>query len=148
MKSAIFLTSLSLALIVFCFGGCKKDKFCIATAKGRIIGYDPCWYFVNTGKVTGSGFVIEIDHGSSKDTTVTYGLPEGKFVFKQSYIDGSYSSYLFRPEVQDLFKIKFNYRLAKENEKTAIPCLGIINIADFLAAVKGKEIFISCISNQ
>lgn len=149
MKITISLTTTALLfLILICANSCKKDKACVATSKGRIIGYDPCLNFSTFGKVQGAGFVIEIDNGASKDTTVTYGIPERQFVFQQSYIDPGYSSYLFRPEVQNLFKLKFNYRLAGSNELSFVPCNGMINTAYFQAAVKGREIFVSCISNQ
>jgi len=141
----LFFIALALCLLA----GCKKNKAsnCYSeTAKGRIIGYHPCASYVQANRVFGAGFVLELDKTTSKDTVVTYQIPEGLFIFRPDYIDGSYSSYLFRPEVQDLFKINFKYKVAGENEKTFIVCNGIVNTADFGAAVKGREIFIACIS--
>ena len=146
MKQIIVIT-----LLVFLIASCKKNKLsnCYPeNANGRIIGYDPCRHFLTFNKVAGAGFVIEIDKGNSKDTVVTYGIPEGVFDFQSNYIDGSYSSYLFKTNVQDLFRIKFSYREVTDNEKTFVVCNGTINTAHFLASVKGKEIFISCISKQ
>ena len=148
----IIMKQIFLFLIAaFTIFGCKKDKSpkCYSeTGKGRIIGYDPCAHFKQANRVYGAGFVIELDKTTSKDTVVTYQIPEGLFVFKPEYIDGSYSSYLFRPEVKDLFKINFKYKVAADNEKTTIVCPGNINTADFSAAVRGREIFVSCVSKQ
>ncbi len=143
----IFLFLIAVLLLL----GCKKDKSpkCYSiTGKGRIIGYDPCAHFVQANRVYGAGFVLELDKTTSKDTVVTYQIPEGLFTFKPEYIDGSYSSYLFRPAVQDLFKINFMYKVTADNEKTFIVCSGLVNTADFGAAVRGREIFASCISKQ
>ena len=139
--------------MIFASNSCKKNpdtsiQCTGVSANGRIIGYDPCLNYLTFNKVQGAGFVIEVNNGSSKDTVVTYDIPEGLFNFLPQYKDGSYSSYLFRPEVQDLFKIKFNYRLAKDNEKTFVVCGGTINWADFLAAVKEREIITSCIASN
>jgi len=67
------------------FFGCKKDKSqkCYSeNGKGRIIGYDPCAHFVQANKTYGAGFVLELDKTTSKDTVVTYQIPEGIFTFK------------------------------------------------------------------
>ena len=144
MKQVFFIV-----VAVFVITGCKKNKVsgCYAeTAKGRIIGYHPCGSYVQANRVFGAGFVLELDKTTSKDTVVTYQIPEGLFIFKPEYIDGSYSSYLFRPEVQDLFKINFKYKVAGDNEKTFIVCNGMINTAWYDAAVRNREIFVSCIS--
>jgi hypothetical protein len=112
---------------------------------GRIIGYDPCLHFRTFNKVKDAGFVIEIDKSGTKDTVVTYDIPEGLFTFQSSYIDGSYSTYLFRPEVQDLFKIRFNFRPSPD--RTFVICFNQY-ISDFTRAVKEREIDILCISKQ
>lgn len=141
----------SLALLVFVFGACKKNKTpnCYSTSgKGRIIGYHPCAHYLQANRTYGAGFVVEIDKTISKDTIATFQIPEGLFTFKPEYIDGSYSSYLFRPEVQDMFKITFTYKIAGDNEKTNIVCNGMINTAHYDASVRNREIFISCISKQ
>ena len=146
MKQIIVITPL-----VFLITSCKKNKVANCypeNANARIIGYDPCRHFLTFNKVAGAGFVIEIDKGNSKDTVVTYSVPEGVFDFQSNYIDASYSSYLFKPNVQDLFRIKFSYREVTNNEKTFVVCNGMINTAHFFASVKGREIFILCISKQ
>lgn len=145
MKKAFFFAVIALSLSN---SSCKKNRDCVSTSKARIIGYDPCRMFTSIGRVEGAGFVLEVENGTAKDTVVTYKIPEGKFVFEAAYVDPAYSSYLFRPEVQDKFKIKMNYRLAGANEQTFVPCNGMINTADFYAAVKGREAFVSCLSNQ
>ncbi|MBK8712088.1 MAG: hypothetical protein IPL97_09485 [Niastella sp.] len=130
---------------------CKKDKSskCYSeTGKGRIIGYHPCADFVQANKIYGAGFVIELDKATSKDTLVSFQIPEGLFSFKPEYIDGSYSSYLFKPEIQNLFKINFKYKIAGDNEKTNIICNGMVNTAWYDAAIRNREIFVSCISKQ
>ncbi len=130
---------------------CKKDKSpkCYSEiGYGRIIGYHPCADFVQANKVYGAGFVIELDKATSMDTLVTFRIPEGLFNFKPEYIDGSYSSYLFKPEIQNLFKINFKYKIAGDNEKTNIICNGMVNTAWYDAVIRNREIFVSCISKQ
>ncbi|MGN6533538.1 MAG: hypothetical protein ACTHK0_17485 [Ginsengibacter sp.] len=146
MRQVIFLT-----LAIFVFAACKKNKTknCYTTSgKGRIIGYHPCANYFQANHIYGAGFVVEIDKTTTKDTMVTFQIPEGSFTFKPEYIDGSYSLFLFRPEVQDMFKIKFTYKVAVDNEKTNIVCNGMINTAPYDAAVRNREIFVSCISKQ
>lgn len=147
MKKNSLPAILVILLILILFFSCKKKNETCETANtnGRIIGYDPCRRYDKV-PLKDAGFVIEIDNGATKDTTVKYGMPDNLFVFQTSYIDGSYSSYLFRPEVQDKFKIKFKYRYAADNEKTTVICDGMVNTAPFYAAVKGTEVFLSCIS--
>ena len=128
------------------FFSCKK-KICDANTNGRIIGYDPCRHYYSGRPIYGSGFVIEIDNGTPKDTVVTYQIPDNLFEFKDSYIDG-YSSFLFRPQVQDMFKIKLSYRYAADNEKTIYASACLAPTGYFDAATRGKEIFISCITKQ
>lgn len=143
-----------LLVVIFLFGclimvGCRKKNRCeTVTSTGRIIGYNPCGTYVQANRVYGAGFVIELDKATSKDTVVTYQIPEDLFVFKPEYIDKTYSSFLFRPEVQNLFKINFNYKIATDEEKTVIICSGMINTAWYDAAVRHREIFVSCISKQ
>lgn len=146
MKQLLFL-----AISILVFSGCKKNKTlnCYSTTgKGRIIGYHPCANYIQASRIYGAGFVVEVDKTTSKDTVVTFQIPEGFFILKPEYIDGSYSSYLFRPEVQDMFNINFNYKIAPDDEKTNIICNGMVNIANYSASVRKREIFISCISKQ
>lgn len=150
MKHTQFLGIL-LLLAIFIIAGCrKKNNLCeTVSSKGRIIGYDPCRYYTPSNKLKGAGFVIEIDNGITKDTVVNYGISGNLFQFP--YIDGYAAmngQFLYAPDIQDKFKIKFNYRFALDNEKTFIPCLANIWIGPYYAAVKGKEIFITCISQQ
>ena len=148
-KSASFF--ILIFFMVIASSGCKKsaDRQCTgALATGRIIGYDPCLNYTTFNKVDGAGFVIEINNENAKDTVVTYDIPGGLFTFLPQYRDGLYSSYLFRPDVQDLFRIKFNYHFAKPDEKTIVICNGTINTADFSAAVKESEVIVSCISSN
>lgn len=135
---------LIISALLITISGCDKSKLkCENIAStGRIIGYNPCLNYTTFNKVSGAGFVIEIDNGLSKDTAVTYDISEGLFVFLPSYIDNAYSSFLFRPEVQNLFRIKFNYKIS--NQKTIVLCFNQ-NTADFLRAVREKEIDIFCI---
>lgn len=131
--------------------GCKKkDNLCeTVSSKGRIIGYNPCRYYTPINKRKDAGFVIEIDNGITKDTVVNYNISDGLFQFP--YIDDNAATngqFLYTSDIQNKFKIKFNYRFALENEKTAVLCLANIWTGPFYAAVKGKEIFITCISQQ
>lgn len=146
MKQLLFFI-----LLILVLASCKKNKTANChsiSAKGRIIGYHPCANYIQANRVYGAGFVVEIDKTTSKDTVVTFQIPEGFFILKPDYIDGSYSSYLFRPAVQDMFKINFNFKIAPDNEKTNIICNGMVNTADYTASVRNKEIFISCVSKQ
>ena len=90
----------------------------------------------------------EIDKTTKKDTVETFQIPEGFFIFKPEYIDASYSSYLYKPEVQDIFKITFAYKIAEINQKTNIVCNGMVNTADYTASIRNREILISCILKQ
>lgn len=136
-----------IALIIALFGSaCKKRILCISNTNGRIIGFDPCRNYYSGRAIYGSGFVIEINNGITNDTVVTYQIPETLFAFQPSDFNGS-TPFLFRPEIQDMFKIKLNFKYAADNEKTFVLCAGNIDIADYTRAVKGKEIFINCISS-
>lgn len=151
MKSASLLFGLSLFLTVSTLFGCKKETTnCNPTSKGRIIGYDPCrHYSTATSNVQGSGFVIEIDNDTSKDTVVTYGIPNGLFQFPAiSNYAATNGWFLYAPETQNKLLIKFDYRFAFDNEKSAVLCKDNIYIAPFNSAVKGREIFITCISSR
>lgn len=102
MKKITLSAFAIMLLMLTLFFSCKKKKgeiYETANTNGRIIGYNPCRHFIDGGKASGTGFVIENDKGTIKDTAVTYNIPENLFVFQYSYIDGSYSSFLFRPEV-------------------------------------------------
>lgn len=153
MKSLLAVSAFILTSI-FCASSCKKHKNVTndvscenVSSKGRIIGYDPCWYYTPARKHT--GFVIEIDNGITKDTVVNYSIPENLFQFP--YIDkfaAMNGEFLYPPDIQNKLKIKFNYRFALDSEKTAVPCLANIWTFPFNAAVKNKEIFITCISPQ
>ena len=138
-----------IALSLFLIASCKKNKVpnCYPeTGKGRIIGYHPCADFVQANKIYGAGFVIEVDKVTSKDTLVSFQIPDGLFNFKPEDIDGSYSSYLFKPEIQNLLKINFKYKVVGDNERTNIICNGMVNTAWYDAAIRNREIFVSCIS--
>ncbi len=125
---------------------CKKAKPCyINNCTGRIIGFDPCKNYGYNGKVDGSGFVIERVLNSIKDTVVCYDLPEGLFTFQNSYFNSGYSSYLFEPNTQNLFKINFYFKDLTENEKLFFVCAPLVTTADFNAATKGKQIKTSCL---
>lgn len=144
----LFLRIPIIMLLIFS-SGCDRQQLqrCeTAMTHGRIIGYNPCRQYIEWGKVEGAGFVVEIDNGTTKDTTVTFGIPENLFQFHPEYIDGSYSSFVFRPEIQEKLKVNVSFRYAGNNEKTLIFCNGMINTADYDSAVKGKEILVTCIS--
>ena len=133
------------------FLGCKKkDNLCeTVSSKGRIIGFDPCRYYTPSNKTEGAGFVIEIDNGTTKDTVVNYSIPQDLFQFPDIVgFAATNGQFLYAPDIQNKLKIKFNYRFALDNEKTAVLCNGMVWTGPFDAAVKGKEIFITCISQQ
>lgn len=152
MKKIILSSLTGMLFTLIMFLSCKKEKTGLCqnvSSRGRIIGYDPCRYYTPINKRKDAGFVIEIDNGITKDTVVNYSIPEGFFQFP--YINdyaAMNGQFLYALDIQDKFKIKFNYRFALDNEKTAVPCLANIWTAPFNAAVKGKEIFITCISPQ
>jgi hypothetical protein len=128
----------------------KKENLCEnVISKGRIIGYNPCRYYTPANQRKDAGFVIEIDNGTTKDTAVAYNIPTDIFEFPS--IDGfaaTNGQFLYSVNIQEKQKIKFNYRFASETEKTAVLCLGSINTAPYDAAVKRKEIFMTCTSPQ
>lgn len=137
-------------LIHFVLISCKKEitSSYKERGEGRIIGHHPCRNFISHNKVAGAGFVIEINKGTTMDTVVTYDIPENLLEFQSSYIDGSYSYFLFRPEVQNLFNIKFNYKIADEGEREPVLCNGLIFTAPYNAAVQGREILMSNIEKK
>ena len=126
----------------------KPDSCATVSSKGRIIGWNPCCHFMNSNKVMGAGFIIEIDNGATRDTVASYNMPDGLFQFLPSYILDSHSNYLFVPDVQDKFKIKFNYRFVPDDEKKYCLCSGSVYTGGFFIATKGKQIVITCISPQ
>jgi hypothetical protein len=137
-------------LIVFSVLSCKKDKETNCYTErgiGRIIGYDPCGYYKSPNSVNGAGFVIEIDKGTSKDTVVTYQIPDGLFEFPTiDYLATIDGSFLFPVELQNRYKVNFNYKVAAENEKQVCICTAIVNVGPYYQAVKNKQILISSIS--
>lgn len=149
MKHLQFVIILFL-LIASIIAGCKKKNLCeTLTSKGRIIGYNPCWYYSPVNNRKDAGFVVEIENGANKDTVVSYDIPNDIFQFPDvDDFAAANGQFLYAPAAQDKFQIKFNYRFALENEKTAIVCRGSIYTSPFDAAVKGKEIFLTCISPQ
>jgi hypothetical protein len=150
-KSLLRRVLLTIGILLPIIYSCEKHKSipCETNAKGRIIGYDPCRYYNPITHREDAGFVIEIDNGISKDTAINYSIPGGLFEFPYiSDYTATIGQFLYAPDIQNKFKIKFNYRLALENEKTAVPCKANINTALFNAAVKGKEIFMTCISSE
>jgi hypothetical protein len=149
MKYIKFLQILILFGILLT-GGCKKKNLCETVAsKGRIIGYNPCRYYNPLNNRKDPGFVIEVDNGANKDTVVSYNIPTDIFQFPNvDDFAATTGQFLYAPNIQDKFQIKFNYRFTPEVEKTAVLCLANIWTAPFDAAVKGKEIFITCISPQ
>lgn len=149
MKYTKFLGILILFGILI-IEGCKKKNLCeIVSSKGRIIGYNPCRYYTPLNNRKDAGFVIEIDNGSNKDTVVSYNIPNDIFQFPNvDDFAATNGQFLYTPDVQDIFQIKFNYRFTPENEKTAVLCLANIWTAPFNAAVKSKEVYITCISPQ
>jgi len=127
----------------------KPDSCATVSSKGRIIGWNPCCHFMNSNKVMGAGFIIEIDNGATRDTALTYCIPDSLFQFLPSdKVDGKYP-YLFKPEIQDKFKIKFNYTFTISNAFHNYAC----NVTtEFqlhpLFGVRRKEILLTCVSPQ
>jgi hypothetical protein len=150
MVKHLQFASILLLAISLIIEGCKKKNSCeTIISKGRIIGYDPCRYYTPSNKIKNAGFVIEIDNGTSKDTVVNYSIPQDLFDFPD--IDGftaTNGQFLYPADIQEKFKIKFNYRVTPDNEMTAILCNSMVFTGPFYAAVKDKEIVIFCISKQ
>ena len=127
----------------------KPDSCATVSSKGRIIGFDYCYNFMSEKKVIGAGFIIEIDNGATRDTALTYCIPDSLFQFLPSdKVDGKYP-YLFKPEIQDKFKIKFNYTFTISNAFHNYAC----NVTtEFqlhpLFGVRRKEILLTCVSPQ
>lgn len=130
--------------------GCKKKKLCEKVYySGRIIGYNPCWYYSPVNNRADAGFVVEIDNSINKDTVVSYNIANDIFQFPSvDDFSASNGQFLYAAVAQDKFQIKFNFRFAPQTEKTAIVCRGNVYTAPFDAAVKGKEVIINCISPQ
>jgi hypothetical protein len=134
------------------YSSCKKNKtpqeVCFDNlATGRIIGYDPCRSFAEYGKNFGAGFTMERVVNGVKDTVVCYNIPENLYQFQANYITIN-SSFLFDPNIQNLHKISFYYRNVNPSERNYFICSPLANPADFLVAIKDKEIKISCITKQ
>lgn len=139
-----------LMVSIFILNGCKKNKTQTCYAEkgiGRIIGYDPCGYYKNPDKIYGAGFVIEIDKGTTKDTMVTYKIPDGLFEFPEiDYWSTVNGNFLFPTQLQNRYKINFSYKMATESEKMGYVCPDIVNLGPFYGATKGKQILINCVS--
>ena len=127
----------------------KPDSCATVSSKGRIIGFDYCYNFMSEKKIMGAGFIIEIDNGATRETALTYCIPDSLFQFLPSdKVDGKYP-YLFKPEIQDKFKIKFNYTFTISNAFHNYAC----NVTtEFqlhpLFGVRRKEILLTCVSPQ
>ncbi|MDP1763710.1 MAG: hypothetical protein Q8L07_07455 [Sediminibacterium sp.] len=162
MKKIILLSLTGILFILVSFFSCNKenteltqttvvkpnpDSCATVSSKGRIIGFDYCYNFMSAQKVMGAGFIIEIDNGATRDTALTYGIPDSLFQFLPSdRVDGMFP-YLFKPEVQDKFKIKFNYTFTSNNAFHNYDCNVPANIQlPPLFSFRRKEILITCIS--
>lgn len=132
--------------------GCKKVKTRTCYTEvgiGRIIGYDPCGHYKAPNKVFGAGFVLEIDRGISKDSVVTYQIPEGLFEFPViDYWATANGAFLFPIELQNRYKISFTYKVATGNDKEGYVCSGNVNLGPYNQAVKERQILVSCISKR
>ena len=130
--------------------GCKKDKVpkCYTEEGiGRIIGYNPCGHYKDPNKVYGTGFVLEIGKGASKDTVATYQIPDGIFEFPEiDYWAAVNGAFLFPKELQNRYQINFTYKIASENEKTAYVCPANVNLGPYYGAVKDRQVLVSCIT--
>jgi hypothetical protein len=149
MKKLNLILVFFTVLLVISNSSCKKNKTepCYSNeASGRIIGFDPCREYATFGKVNGAGFVIERTVNGVKDTVACYDMPENLYSFQPTYLGTGYSSFLFEPTTQNLFKIKFSFRELGDNEKTIFVCLPLVYSSDFNRAVKGKQIKITCIN--
>ncbi|HEX8607581.1 MAG TPA: hypothetical protein VF679_02950, partial [Pedobacter sp.] len=111
----------------------------------RVIGFDPCRNFLNWPSANGAGFVIEVESVGSRDTFVSYNLPAGLFDFQSQDIT---SSFLFTLEAQERYKVAFAMQEVQPDKKTSVICNGMVWTAPFTAAVKGREIILSCVSRR
>lgn len=170
MKRSILLALAGILCIQWFLVSCNKENAvavvkpkpdpCINTSsKGRIIGFDPSMSFLNFDtarfikydSTLGPGYIIEIDNGATKDTSLTYRISTTLFKFQPStYNIGSL--YLFKKEYQDSLKVKFNCRFALDNEKTEVFYASATNDPVLYIwpnfSKNKKEIVVSCVSLQ
>ena len=93
--------------------------------------------------------MIELDKSTSKDTVLTYQIPDNLFIFPEiDELKAINGLFLFPVELQNQYKIQFSYKLPSDNEKISFPCLAIVNLGPVYSATKGRQILTSCISKQ
>ena len=121
-------------LFVFCvliFNNCTQDAMIGGEAEqkddsetyseliqGCIIDYDRCSDISEKGEKTAKANAYYIISENLKDTLLTYNLPDDLFEFPLAFFGYEASEHSFRYD----FKIKFTYRMAKEDEKILVAC--------------------------
>lgn len=130
---------------------CENDRDQTEQIDGFIVGFDPC----TINHQYRIGYVII--SGDLKDTIVTYNLSDINFKMPASVLlelsDTLYTipeicfanfinSAYFPSEYQDKFKIKVEYRFAKEKEKVVNWCTHDINQADFWYQFLNNQVII------
>jgi hypothetical protein len=132
-------------LLIFCLlsVSCARSDNKIYYAEGFIVGFDPC-----TGAYPedyNKGFIIITQ---SKDTLLTYNLPNGIYSFPISYFTSYKNTFLFPDSVKENFKIDFSYSIVPDNEKKASFCFGDIYQGDFISFVRDRQITILKANNK
>jgi hypothetical protein len=98
-----------------------------------IIGFDPC-----TG-TSGRGLILAF----AKDTVVTYTFPAGVYTFPAALFHNGSINCFFPPSEAAKYRVGVASHPTPPAQRVSLVCLGNINLADFNAVTKGRQITIT-----
>jgi len=124
------------ALLLLLLAGCRKNEVTPSqTQLAYIIGFHPC-----TAKSAQKGFVLELTQ--TKDTVVTYNLPDSLYQFPKELFRDYQFYFLFSASERKKYPLLLTYRETSQSEKLYVTCTADINLADFQHFTKGRQIVI------
>jgi hypothetical protein len=98
-----------------------------------VIGFDPC-----TG-TSGRGLVLAF----AKDTVATYTFPAGVYTFPATLFHNGSSNCFFPASEAAKYRVRVASHPTPPAQRVYSLCLGNINLADFNAATKGRQITVT-----
>lgn len=124
--------------------GCEEEKLANPaileeiTEEAYIIGVDPCSFPIgDSGAVEPlDGFVLRLVE--SKDTVVTYNLPNGIVEIVHSLEN----NYLFSKEMRESLNLTITYRKTTKEEEYFPLCLANVSVAEYSSAVGGRQVVV------
>ncbi|MBW3470162.1 hypothetical protein [Arthrospiribacter ruber] len=123
IKNRAMMISLIIGLVVLGFGCVEDDDLRVFETTGYIFGFDPC--LTREPYENGEGLLI----ATPTDTLLTYNFPENIVEFPSGIFDNWQWQYVFdlqATEGNPDFKIRFSYRIARDEEMVFPLCHGSI----------------------